>query len=140
MIEDLKNLIIKYKDIILYIFFGGLTTLVNWLIYYLLYERAGVPNVPSDILAWAGAVAFAFVTNKIWVFGSRSWKAGTALPELGKFVSCRLASGLLELAIMFLTVDLLKWNGMLMKILVGVLVVILNYAASKLFIFKGGKT
>ena len=136
MIQKLISLAKKYKDILLYLIFGVLTTLVNYAVYLPLYNYAGISAAISNGAAWIVAVAFAFLTNKPLVFGSRDWSAKTLLPELGKFLGCRIGSGLLETAILFLTVDLLHWNGNLWKILTSVLVVILNYVASKLLVFK----
>ena len=89
----------------------------------------------SNVIAWAGAVAFAYLTNKPFVFKSRDWSMETVLPELAKFVGCRVGSGLMETAIIFVSVDCLAWNGNVMKLLTSVLVVVLNYIASKLLVF-----
>lgn len=129
----------KHWDILAYLFFGGLTTLVNFLVYVPAYHWAGLSAALSNVIAWAAAVAFAFLTNKPFVFKSRDWSAKTVLPELGKFVGCRLGSGLLETLFLALTVDILAWNGVLMKVIASVLVVVLNYVGSKLFVFNKGE-
>jgi putative flippase GtrA len=134
--QTIKKLIVKYWDILSYLFFGGLTTLVNFLVYAPLYNWLGVSATVSNIIAWAVAVAFAYLTNKPFVFRSFDWSWKTVGPELAKFVSCRIGSGLLETAAIFLTVDLLHWNGNLMKLILAVVVVILNYIGSKLLVFK----
>ena len=136
MIHRLLSLAKKHKDILLYLIFGVLTTLVNYAVYLPLYNYAGTSAAFSNAIAWVAAVVFAFLTNKPIVFASHDWSPKTVLPELGKFLGCRIGSGLLETGILFLTVDLLQWNGNLWKILTSVLVVILNYAASKLLVFK----
>ena len=82
------------------------------------------------------AVAFAYVTNKPFVFKSHDWSMKTVLPELGKFVGCRAASGGLETALVFLTVDVCGWDGNLWKLIISVVVVILNYVSSKLLVFR----
>ncbi len=135
MIAKLRALIHAHYDLLAYLFFGVLTTLVNWVIYYPLFHR-GISATVSTILAWVGSVAFAFLTNKPFVFRSHDWSAGVVYPELVKFVSCRLGSGGIETAVMFLTVDFLGWNGNIMKLVVSVLVVILNYVGSKLLVFR----
>ena len=89
-----------------------------------------------NIVAWVVAVAFAFLTNKPFVFKSHDWSAKTVLPELSKFVSCRLVSGVMETAIIFLTVDLMHWNGNIWKLFTQILVVVMNYFASKLLVFR----
>ena len=81
-------------------------------------------------------LAFAFLTNKPFVFKSHDWSMKTVGPELTKFVACRIGSGVMEVAIIWLTVDILCWNGNWMKIVVSVLVIILNYIGSKLLVFK----
>ena len=88
------------------------------------------------MISWAAAVAFAYVPNKPFVFKSHDWSAKTVGPELTKFVGSRILSGALETAIIFVTVDMLLWSGNLMKLVTSVLVVILNYVASKLLVFK----
>ncbi len=134
--DKIKALVLKYKEQILYVFFGGLTTLINWGAYALCYNVLGVSNVPSVIIAWILGVAFAFVTNKIWVFESRSFDTQTVLRELWTFVAARLVTGLLDLGIMYLAVDVLGGNGNVWKLISNVIVIILNYVFSKLIVFK----
>ena len=134
--QTIKKLIVKYWDILSYLFFGGLTTLVNFLVYFPLLNWLHLSATVSNIIAWAVAVAFAYLTNKPFVFQSHDWSWKTVGPELAKFVSCRIGSGLLETAAIFLTVDLLHWNGNIMKLILAVVVVILNYIGSKLLVFK----
>ena len=82
------------------------------------------------------AVLFAFLTNKPFVFKSYDWSAKTVIPELTKFVGCRVGSGAVETLIIFLTVDLFGWNGNIWKLVTSVLVIILNYIGSKLLVFR----
>ena len=113
-----------------------LTTVVNYLIYLPCYNLVQFSATVSNIIAWVFAVAFAFLTNKPFVFKSRDWSIQTVIPELTRFVGCRAGSGVMETAIIFATVDCLSWNGNVMKILTGVLVVLANYLASKLVVFR----
>ena len=136
MIEKLRSLIEKYWDVLSYLFFGVLTTVVNYLIYLPVYNFCGLSAALSNMIAWVGAVIFAFLTNKPFVFHSHDWSAKTVVPELTKFVSCRIASGVLETVILFLAVDCMNWNGNIWKLITSVLVVILNYVFSKLIIFR----
>ena len=131
-----KELIIKHKAIIFYALFGVLTTLINWVTYYLCYNTCNIPNVPSTIIAWVTAVIFAFITNKIWVFDSRSFDKKTMLRETLTFFAARVATGVLDVGIMYLTVDVLKMNSALWKLLSNITVIIINYILSKLIIFK----
>ena len=132
----IKALASRYRDIIVYLVFGVLTTAVNYIVYLPCYNVLGLSGSASNAIAWVGAVAFAYLTNKPFVFRSHDWSAKTVVPELTKFVGCRVGSGVLETAIIFLTVDLLGWNGNVMKLLTSVLVVVLNYIGSKLLVFK----
>ncbi len=136
MLTRLKKMIKKYEDIVLYLIFGVLTTAVNWIVYFPLYNYAKFSATVATAISWAVSVAFAFLTNKPIVFKSHDWSARVIMPELAGFVGCRIGSGLLEMGIILLTVDILGWNGNLMKILVSVLVVIINYVGSKLLFRK----
>lgn len=126
----------KYKSFIAYAVFGVFTTVVNIMTYNICYYNLGVGNTLSNIAAWILAVTFAYLTNKAWVFESRSWKWDVLKREIPAFISCRLATGLLDLIIMFICVDIIGWHAMLMKIISNVLVIVLNYVFSKLVIFK----
>lgn len=126
----------KYKDIFFYLAFGVLTTIINIVSYHLCYVIWGLPNIPSNIIAWALAVIVAYITNKSWVFDSRSYSLEVLIPEFWKFISCRLATGIIDLAIMWIGVDLLYCPATLLKFGSNVLVVILNYFFSKLVVFK----
>ena len=133
---NIKNLWEKYKGIFLYLVFGVLTTAVNIVSYYLCYEVWGILSVSSNIIAWALAVITAFITNKLWVFESKSFAPKVLLLELWRFVSCRLATGVMETVVMWIGVDLLHGPSIICKIGVGVMTVILNYIFSRLIIFK----
>ena len=134
--NNIKDLLKKYKFIILYGIFGVLTTLINIVSYSLLYSVLGVSNVISNIIAWVISVLFAFITNKLWVFESKSFEFKLFMAELGNFTLCRLATGLLDLGIMFVGVDLLKGPAIILKVVSNIIVIILNYVMSKVFVFK----
>lgn len=136
MIQKIRELMVKYWDILSYLFFGVCTTIVNYLIYIPCYNFWGISATVSNMIAWVVAVAFAYLTNKPFVFKSNDWSAKTVVPELTKFVGCRVGSGAAETLILFLTVDLLGWNGNLWKLFTQVLVVVLNYIGSKLLVFR----
>jgi len=140
MYQKVVNLVKKHWDIVSYLFFGGLTTLVNFIIYYPLYNFLELSAAVCNAIAWVAAVAFAYLTNKPFVFKSNDWSAKVVVPELIKFVACRIGSGVLETGVIFVTVDLLDLNGNVMKLITSVLVVILNYIASKLVVFRKKKT
>ena len=134
--HKILSLIRQYYDILAYLFFGVLTTAVNYLVYLPCYNLLHLSASLSNVIAWVAAVAFAYLTNKPFVFKSHDWSAKTVVPELSKFVGSRVLSGALETAIIFVTVDMLFWNGNIMKLVTSVLVVVLNYVASKLIVFK----
>lgn len=131
--KNLINLYNQYKMPILYIFFGGLTTLVNIITYFICYHILTLSNVFSTIIAWILSVIFAFITNKFYVFES---KKNNVLYEISTFFGCRFGTGILDTGVMYLTVDILKWNALLMKIISNVIVIVLNYILSKVIIFK----
>ena len=142
MINWIRKMYEKYREIIAYLFFGALTTLVNWMVFIPLYNWVQWPETIvgwagtiSKAVAWCAAVIFAFFTNKPFVFKSHDWSAKVVWPELIKFLGCRVGSGLLEIGFIGLTVDLLKWNGNLMNIIVAVVVIVVNYIGSK-WLFK----
>ena len=132
-IENMLKIYRKYKMPLLYLFFGGLTTLINIIAYFICHHISNLTNVTSTVIAWILSVILAFITNKFYVFESKS---KSILFELVSFFTCRLGTGILDLSIMYLTVDVLKWNDLLMKIISNVIVILLNYILSKLIIFK----
>lgn len=136
MIRKIQALFSKYYDILVYLIFGVLTTVVNYLVYLPCYNLLHLSSALSNVIAWAAAVAFAFVTNKPFVFRSHDWSAKTVIPELTRFIGTRLGSGGLETLILFLTVDWLGLNGNAWKLVTSVLVVVLNYIGSKLLVFR----
>ena len=136
MMDKLKALFHRYYDILVYLVFGVLTTVVNYMVYLPCYNLLGLSSAVSNVIAWAAAVAFAYATNKPFVFHSHDWSAKTVIPELTKFIGTRLGSGGLETLILLVFVDLLKGNGNLWKLLTSVLVVVLNYIGSKLLMFR----
>ena len=135
MYEKLKALYEKYHATVIYLVFGVLTTVVNYAVYLPLYNFVGLPASVCNGIAWVAAVAFAYVTNKLFVFESKSWGDGV-LGELLRFVGSRVASGAVETVSLLLTVDILGWNGNIMKLLLAVFVIVFNYVLSKFFVFK----
>lgn len=124
------------REIAAYLVFGVLTTVVNVATYAALTRLAGVGYLWSNVIAWAVSVAFAFVTNKLWVFESRSTLPGVLAFELSTFIAARLASGLLDTGLMFVLVGLAHAPDLWSKILVNVVVVVVNYVLSKFVIFR----
>lgn len=152
----LRMLIGRYREIISYVFWGGMTTLVSW-VSYSLFELAfqkwdrelqifgfsmQFDVFMASLLSWVAAISFAFVTNKLWVFGSKEWKPRVVIPEMLRFLSARIVTGILEVFAVPLLVGLgldqkiFGVEGMIAKVGVSVAVVILNYIFSKLFVFR----
>lgn len=129
----------KYKDIIPYAFFGVLTTVVNMVVYWVAAHPLGLSVMVSTVIAWIAAVLFAYVTNRKWVFHSQAQGTKEIVQEIVSFFACRLATGVVDWACMFIFVDLLHFNDVIIKAAANVLVIILNYVASKLVIFKHKK-
>ncbi len=143
----MKELWAKYKEIILYLFFGVATTLVNWVVYGICTKVFGLASeglelTISNSIAWVFAVLFAFVTNKLFVFESKCETRGKVLEEMGKFFGARIFSGLFEigLPILFMAVGLKQEffgiPGGVAKMITSVVVVVLNYILSKLVVFR----
>ena len=135
-IKKYRPLYLQYKTTILYIFFGGITTVVGIGFFALFYYIFGLGTLAANTLSWILAVLTAFVTNKLFVFESKSFDPHVLWKELASFLVARVLSLILDNGIMLVFVDMLGLNAMLMKIIANILVLIFNFAASKLFIFK----
>lgn len=127
------------KEVVAYLVFGVLTTLVNIIVYWVAAHPLGIKTVPSSVIAWIAAVLFAYVTNRIWVFHSETTGKSGIFREMLYFFGARFATGVIDWVFMYVTVDLLAFNDVYMKVIANVIVVILNYLASKMFIFKNPK-
>ncbi len=126
----------KYKAVILYVFFGGCTTLVNIFAYYLSTRQLRLGVTVSTLLAWWIAIVFAYITNRTMVFHSKNRSFASITAEFVFFAGCRLLTGLLDVLIMYCFVKLLHYPDLMMKIISNILIIVLNYAASKIFIFR----
>ncbi len=126
----------KYKEVILYLFFGGCTTLVNIISFMFLFKAFGINTYVSNVIAWILSVLFAFITNKIFVFESKNKEIKENVIELVSFVTCRIVSLLFDMLIMFVMIDIINCSELLSKIVSNIFVIIINYVFSKLIIFK----
>ena len=134
----MKNIYTKYKEIINYIIVGGLTTCVSLLTYYLLTFTILNPNISIElqiatIISWITSVLFAFFTNKKYVF---EFKNKFNFKEITSFILSRLSTLLIEMLLMYLFVTVCKYNDKIMKIVVQIIIIILNYLLSKFLVFK----
>ncbi len=138
----MKKLYLKYREVINYIFFGGLTTLVN-IVGYDLLMRLGVISDIATVAATILSILFAYFTNRRWVFESHA--AGKAAwREFASFIACRLSTLVLDWAIMHIFVTMPGREAdrlycLLIKIAANVLVIIVNFVFSKLIVFKKKK-
>ncbi len=136
----IKRLYQKYKEIINYLIFGVLTTIVSLATYYFLTATILNPDNPlelqiANVISWIFAVTFAYFTNRKYVFNS---KDNNIIGEMIKFYLARLASLLIDMALMYIFVSVLKRDHRIVKVIVQIVVVILNYIFSKLLVFKRG--
>lgn len=136
--ETLKTLYQRYREVINYLFFGVLTTVVNYVTYLVMSPFFVLTTVPT-VVAWVLSVLFAYLTNRKYVFCSHS-TGRDALKEAGGFVTARVMSGVLDVAIMWVFADCIGFNDLVIKLLSNVVVVVFNYVASKLVVFGKKKS
>lgn len=148
MTEKIKSLYKKYEDIILYIIFGGFTTVVSWGSHFAMLKLFNAPTGAATTVSWILSVTFAFVTNKKYVFKSKTDTMKGFIAQMLSFYSARLASFGMELIIMLLCADVYSeffcslfgvddiTNEMIFKVLANIIILIMNYALSKLVIFR----
>lgn len=147
--NTLKNIYIKIKDnfweLFWYGIFGVLTTVVNTVVYWVFDTKLALHYMVANIIAWVVAVAFAFVTNKLFVFKSKSWATTIWIKECISFVGARIATGFVDMGLMYVMISVMAidklYDGgdILAKIITNILVIILNFVFSKLFVFKKKK-
>ena len=135
MVEMIKDLLVKFRSQILYLFFGVLTTVINIVVYALL-RMTDIPVQVSYWLAWFITVLAAYLTNRKWVFHSQASTPREYFDEIVKFYVARLATGLIGSGIMIVGVNWLHQNDMLWNIIQNVFVIVTNYVLSKLVIFR----
>jgi len=134
----IKKIYTKYKEIINYLIFGILSTIINLLTYYILILTILNPNNPfelqiSNVIAWITSVTFAYITNKKYVFNSNETNIKN---EIIKFFSSRLTTLFIDMGLMLIFVTILKLNDKIIKLIIAIIIIILNYILSKLFVFK----
>ena len=132
----LKELYLKYKEVINYLFFGGCTFLVSVVSFYLFNKVLFLNEHFSNVLSWILAVLFAYVTNKTCVFESKTTNKKELLKEISSFFTARLLTLGIEELILLIFVNIFKFDAMIVKIFAQVIVILANYVLSKLFVFK----
>lgn len=133
LIADLYE---RFRELFWYGVFGVLTTIINMVAFWLFSDVLSVHYMVANVIAWVIAVAFAYVTNKLWVFESKSWEHTVWIPECIGFVSARLATGLLDMGLMYLMISIIGVPKMWAKLVSNVAVIIGNYVLSKLVVFR----
>ena len=121
------------RELVLYVVFGAFTFFVNIAVYFLFENVLGVNYLISNIIAWFFSVLFAYITNRIWVFESKS---PDILKEMALFFGGRIFSGVVDTALMYLFIDVMMIGDTISKIVVQIIVIVLNYIFSKLIVFK----
>ena len=135
--KTIKGLYFNYKEIVNYLVFGGLATLVNFISYYIFARVIGIDEVISSGLSWLCSVIFAYITNKIFVFESDTKSKRQLLKECVSFFLARIISGILcEVGTFALMVRVFNINDIFSKIVTQVMVVIVNYIFSKFIVFR----
>ena len=138
--KKLLELYKKYKEIINYLIFGGLSTVVNFVTYYITARLFCIDEVVSSGISWFCSVLFAYITNKIFVFESKTNTVKAVLKEMVSFFLARVISGILcDVGTFALMVKVFHINDIFSKIVTQVMVVIVNYVFSKLIIFRKPK-
>lgn len=134
--QKIKKLITQYKEIIFYLVFGVLTTLVNIITYSIATEWFSINYQVSNIISWIVSVTFAFITNKLFVFESKKIEKTTLIREGISFYGFRVISLGMDMLVMYIMVSILTMNDLFAKIISNVIVIVVNYVFSKLFVFK----
>ena len=134
--NKIKELYIKYKEIIKYGIFGVLTTVINYVSYILFTRLFGIDIFISNSLAWILSVIFAFITNKLIVFESKKFTFKIIIKEGISFTVARILSLLLDMLILYIMSDLMGISDLIVKIISNIVVIIVNYILSKFIIFK----
>ncbi len=126
----------KYGTFILYNIFGLTATALETFCYWLFFSKLGLGNVVSTIIATFITITYAFFTNKILVYKSKDWRLKTMYAEVSEFYGFRIVTGLFNVGYMYLTVSILKWPAIPMKIISALIVGMMNYLLGKKIVFK----
>ena len=126
----------KNKEMLLYLFFGGLTFVVSVITYGFFNVSLGLDELIANIISWIIAVTFAFFTNRIWVFNSPTNGAREFVAQLISFFGGRVVTLVIEEIILLVFITWLKFPSMIIKIIAQIIVIVLNYVISKLIVFK----
>lgn len=126
---------LKNQEIMRYLIFGGISVVINILVFMIL-KNLGISTFISNLLAWIVSIIFAYFTNKLCVFYSETNKKDDLVKEIISFLGCRIFTLIIDETFVIVTIDILNLSSLLMKIIANIIVIILNYVLSKLFIFN----
>lgn len=126
----------KYKEILLYLFFGGLTFVVSIVTYAYFNVVLGINELVANVISWVLAVLFAFVTNRIWVFQAPTHTAGEFVRQMVSFFGGRVLTLVVEELILLVFITVLHFASMPVKVVAQIVVIVLNYIISKLIVFR----
>ena len=129
----------KHEEGINYLIFGFLAFVLNYVLYFIFADAIAMHYMAATVLSWVLTVVFAYWTNRTFVFKSKNKDAQSLGKEFLSFIGARVATEVLELALMFLMVDCVDLNEYLSKFACQVIVIVANYFLSKLWIFKEKK-
>lgn len=138
-IQKIRATMKKYEELIKYFIIGVITTIINYAIFVIFSSIINFDIHVSNIIAWIVSVIFAYFTNKLFVFESKSFKIDVLLKEIASFGGARVFSFLLEEVILYIFVNKLKMNQLIIKLVANVVVMVVNYVLSKFIIFKTKK-
>ena len=129
----------EHREGMRYLVFGVLSTIINIIVFAICERIFHLSTIISNVIAWIIAVLFAYVTNKLYVFDSKTTKKQELAKEIISFFSARIFTLVVETIFLKIVIDELGLNEILMKIISNVIVIVLNYVFSKIFIFKKDK-
>ena len=127
---------LKHKEILLYLFFGLISFLISVGTYALFTEVLHVNVLIANIIAWILSVSFAYISSRIWVFENTATGGKAVIAEIGKFVSGRLGTLAIEELILYIFITRMGLNSMAVKLAATIIVIILNYVISKIWVFR----
>lgn len=135
----MKNLYFKYQELINYIIFGVATTVVNYAVFAFFIKVIPINYQIANFIGWVISVLFAYITNKLYVFNSKSWEKNILFKEISSFFTARVVSYFVEVIILFIGINLLSGDKLIVKLIDNIIIVIINYVFSKMIIFKNDK-
>ena len=136
IMKPFRSFYAAHKEVLLYLFFGGLTTLVSIVIFAVFYQQLGINELWANVVSWIGAVLFAYLTNRTWVFADKAHTRAGIAREAASFFGGRLATLGMEEALIAVFITWLGFPAMAVKIFSQIAVIAANYFISKFLVFR----